>query len=82
MSTDSLTSHRAFAEEQKLPFLLVADTDGRLAERYGVGTTLGFAHRITFVIAPDGRIAATFDDVDPGAHAPEVLAAVKAAATP
>jgi peroxiredoxin Q/BCP len=75
-----LASHREFAAKHSLPFLLVADTDGRLASRYGVGSTLGFTHRITFVIGPDGRIVATFDDVDPDSHAPEVLAAVEKAA--
>lgn len=58
----------------------MADTDKRLATRYGVGTTMGFAHRITFVIGPDGRVAATFDDVDVEGHAAEVLRAVEATA--
>lgn len=80
VSTDGLASHREFAARHHLPFLLIADTDGRLAKSYGVGSTLGFTHRITFVIAPDGKVAATFDDVDPDAHAPEVLAAVRARA--
>lgn len=66
--------------------MLVADTDGAVAQAYGVGTTFGLNSRVTFLIGSDGKIARVWPDVDPGVHAKDVLAAVDAlpptAATP
>jgi len=58
-----------------LPFPLLSDRDGKTAAAYGSLLNLGvikFARRHTFIIAPDGRIAARFDKVDPAHHAEEV----------
>ena len=76
VSTDSVESHRAFADEHRLPFPLLADTEQRVTGAYGVDTTLGYADRVTFLIAADGRVARVFPDVDPGVHCEEVLAAI------
>lgn len=76
VSRDSVEKHRAFAKEHALPFLLLADEDGAICEKYGVRSTLGFPSRVTFLIDREGRIARTFPDVDPGVHADEVLGAI------
>lgn len=73
VSTDGQQSHQEFAEKYGLPFALVSDTDGRLAKSFGVGVTLGYTKRVTFVIGPDGKIAATYNSVDVEGHAEQVL---------
>ncbi|MHB1091463.1 peroxiredoxin [Thiobacillus sp.] len=75
VSVDSTRSHADFSRKYGLPFPLLSDPDGRTASAYDSLLNLGiirFARRHTFIIAPDGRIAARFDHVDPTRHAKEV----------
>jgi len=75
ISVDSTRSHADFSRKYGLPFPLLSDPDGRTARAYDSLLNLGiirFARRHTFIIAPDGRIAARFDHVDPARHAEEV----------
>lgn len=76
VSTDDNVSHRAFASKYELPFLLLPDTDQKIARAFGVPLANGHAKRVTFVIDTKGRIAKTFADVTPKGHAEEVVAAV------
>jgi thioredoxin-dependent peroxiredoxin len=76
VSGDSEASHKEFSAEHELPFPLVSDGDGSVAQAYGVSTTFGMSSRVTFLIGKDGRVARVWPDVDPGVHAAEVLAAV------
>jgi peroxiredoxin Q/BCP len=39
-------------------------------------TAWGGAKRVTFLVGPDGKIARVFPDVDPGAHAAELLGVI------
>jgi thioredoxin-dependent peroxiredoxin len=78
VSRDSVEKHRSFAEEHKLQFPLLSDDDGTICKSYGVGSTLGMASRVTFLIDRNGVIARTFEDVSPATHADEVLAAIAA----
>jgi len=80
VSPDSVRSHRSFTEKHNLPFRLVADTDHQIAEQYGVwkekklyGRAYYGNERTTFIIAPDGRIAAIFPKVKVDGHVEEVL---------
>ena len=60
VSLDDVKSHKAFAEKYSLPFSLLSDAEGEVAERYGVVRNLGImkmAKRQTFLIGPDGVIA-------------------------
>lgn len=77
VSKDSQASHDAFAKKHELPFYLTADESGSIVKAYGVGTTLGMASRVTFVVGRDNKIIKVFPDVDPAIHADEVLAAAK-----
>lgn len=84
VSPDSVQSHRRFADKHGLPFRLVADTDHRIAEDYDVwkektlyGRTYYGIVRTTYIIAPDGHIAAVFENVRPDGHASEVLERLK-----
>jgi peroxiredoxin Q/BCP len=87
VSVDDARSHADFARKYQLPFPLLSDPVGRTAAAYGSLLNLGlvrFARRRTFIIAPDGRIAARFDKIDPASHAQEVartLRALQAAGT-
>jgi peroxiredoxin Q/BCP len=75
VSVDDTRSHADFARKYQLPFPLLSDPDGHTAAAYGSLLNLGvvrFARRYTFIITPDGRIAARFDKVDPASHAEEV----------
>lgn len=60
LSTDSTWAHKAYAAQQGISYPLLADyhPQGAVARLYGVfDEERGRANRITFVIAPDGRIA-------------------------
>ena len=76
-STDSVESHRAFAEKHALPFTLLADSSGELAQVFGV-LKGKMADRVSFVIGGDGRVIRTFNDVAPRGHAQQVLSFVRA----
>ncbi len=77
VSTDDVESHRRFHEEHQLPFDLLADVDGEVAQRYGVPMQMGMSSRITFLIDGEGLVRRVFEDVDPGVHADEVIAAIQ-----
>ncbi|CAN5488512.1 thioredoxin-dependent thiol peroxidase [soil metagenome] len=74
-------SKSKFASELKLSFPLLADEDHAVAEAYGVwkeksmyGKTFMGVSRETFVLAPDGRIAAHWPKAKgTGEHSSEVL---------
>lgn len=76
VSTDSVEDLAAFAEKYDLPFRLLADPDGTVAEAYDSLGSVGngkIAARNTFIIDEDGRIAAVYEHVSPEAHAEEIL---------
>ena len=80
VSMDDTRSHAEFAGKYRLPFPLLSDPDGRTAADYDSLLNLGlvkFARRHTFIIGPDGRIAARFDKVDPAVHVQEVANALR-----
>jgi peroxiredoxin Q/BCP len=57
ISSDDEASHRGFATNHKLPFILLSDKDKKVAGLYGVGKTLGILPgRVTFIIDRQGII--------------------------
>lgn len=76
VSTDDVASHLAFHDEHQLPFDLLSDPDGRVAAQFGVPMRMGMASRITFIVDDEGVVRRAFEDVDPGIHADEVIAAL------
>ncbi len=77
VSVDDVASHADFAKKHGLPFPLLADTGGAVAESYGALRDLmvmKMARRVTFIVGPTGRVAQRYLDVDPKAHAAEVVA--------
>lgn len=73
LSTDPVELIREFADEEDLPFRLLSDEDGAVAEAYGSRRDSGKAERNTFVVGPDGTIEAAYGDVTPDGHPEEVL---------
>jgi peroxiredoxin Q/BCP len=78
VSTDREDAHRAFATHHGLGFALVSDPEAALAGAFGVRVRMGFAQRVTFVIAKSGVVTKVFESVTPAGHATEVLAAARA----
>jgi peroxiredoxin Q/BCP len=76
VSVDDSDSHARFAKKYSLPFPLLADTDGKVADSYGALTNLGIiklAKRYTFLIDPAGKIAKTYLSVDTSRHSQEII---------
>ena len=64
ISTDTVESHKKFAEHHDLPLRLLADVDRRVADAYGARSLIpGKVARSVFVIDPNGVI--TYRDVRP-----------------
>jgi thioredoxin-dependent peroxiredoxin len=81
VSVDGIDSHKEFCTKENLNFRLLADTDRKVADRYGSLNNflvVKLAARHTFIIDPQGKIARVFTDVKPAAHSQEVLAALDA----
>src|SRR5690606_2952517 len=84
VSADDAGSHRAFAEKFSLNFPLVVDADMQVInayEAYGDKVVNEEVRqgilRLTYLIAPDGRIARTWKVTDPELHAAEVRSALQ-----
>ena len=84
VSTDDEKSHQKFISKFQLPFDLLADTDKKIVEAYGVWGEKKFlgrkylgTHRVTFLIGPDGKIERVWPVVKPADHVREVLAALE-----
>jgi len=73
VSFDSVDSHKKFIEKYKLPFVLLADTDKKVAKMYGAATdSNAVASRVTFVIDKQGKIAFVNPHVNPATHSAEL----------
>lgn len=76
VSVDDTDSHAKFAQKHHLPFPLLADKGGEVADNYGALTNLGLikiAKRYTFLIAPDGKLAKVYLSVDTSRHSQEII---------
>ena len=73
ISVQGESSHRAFRDKYHLPFDLVADSDKRITRAYNALGPLGLAKRVTYIIGPDGKIAAAYRTLDPKSHSREAL---------
>ena len=82
VSPDSVKSHQGFIAKQGLNFTLLADTDKKIAEAYGVwgekkfmGRTFMGILRTTFVIDEQGVIEKIFDKVRTKDHFEQIVEA-------
>lgn len=83
ISTDDQESHLAFSRKYGLNFPILADPERRAIDAYGAfgekvlaGHRYEGTYRHSFLVAPDGRIARVWREVDPERHADEVRLAI------
>lgn len=78
VSTDTVEKQSAFHKEHKLSFQLLADSDGKAADAYGVKIPIvKLAKRWTFIIDPELKIRHINDKVDPLLDAKQMIAVLK-----
>lgn len=80
VSPDSEKKHQNFIEKQKLPFDLLADTELKLCNAFGVWaekTTFGKTYmgvvRTTFIINEKGIIEEVIEKVESKRHSEQIL---------
>jgi len=80
VSPDSPESHTKFKNKYDLPFTLLADTERKVCNLYGVwgkktsyGRQYDGVFRTTFLIDPRGEILKVFENVKPANHSVEIL---------
>jgi peroxiredoxin len=81
VSPDPVDRIAEFADDEGLPFTLLSDTDGAVADAYDCretrlirGTEREITPRNSYLIGPGGSIEAAYESVMPEEHPPEVLA--------
>jgi peroxiredoxin Q/BCP len=80
VSADSTTGQKAFQQKYKLPFTLIADTDKKVMDAFGVPHTLGVAKRQAFLFR-DGKLYWRDLAAATEKQAADVLAAIAAPAS-
>jgi len=83
VSRDSVESHQRFIKKYSIPFTLLADTESKLCDAFGViveknmygKKSMGVA-RATFLIDGSGTIVRVWPKVNVDEHAEEVLASL------
>lgn len=80
VSADSVKSHKKFEEKYDLPFPLIADTDKKVINDYGVwgpkqfmGRKYEGIHRKTFLISEDRKIEKIIEKVKTKDHTAQIL---------
>jgi thioredoxin-dependent peroxiredoxin len=75
VSSDSVESHKGFAEECELPFRILSDEDGELRRSFGVRSTMGIVPgRVTYIIDREGEVRSVFSSqFQATRHAKEAL---------
>lgn len=80
VSVDDSFSHKKFAEKYNLPFPLLSDASGEVADRYGALNNflvIKLAKRYTYLINPQGKIAKIYLSVDTSRHSQEIIEDLK-----
>jgi peroxiredoxin Q/BCP len=87
VSPDPPESHARFRQRHRLPFPLLSDPEGKVAQAYGAwaqktlyGRKRWGVARTTFLVGPDGRVERVWRRVKPDGHGEEVLAALQGTA--
>jgi peroxiredoxin Q/BCP len=80
VSVDDPAAQKAFQQKYKLPFTLIADTDKKVLDAFGVPHTLGFAKRQAFLFK-DGKLHWRDLAAATEQQAADVLAAIAAPAS-
>jgi peroxiredoxin Q/BCP len=78
VSLDTPKEQKAFRDEHRIPFTLIADPEHQVIDAFGVPRPGGFAKRQAFLFR-DGRLVWRDLSPSPERHGEEVLAAVSSA---
>ncbi len=80
VSADTERKHKNFEQKHALPFPLLADTEHKLVNAYGVwgektlfGRKYMGIYRVSFLISEEGKIDHIIDKVDARDHARQIL---------
>lgn len=80
ISTDTVESHKKFAQKYRLPFTLLSDVKKEVVKNYGVykpkklfGKEFFGTARTSFLIDKNGKITKIYEKVKPTTHATNVL---------
>jgi thioredoxin-dependent peroxiredoxin len=78
ISSDSVDSHKKFAEHRKLPFILLSDEGGKVRKQWGVPNAMGvIPGRVTYVIDKNGVVQLVFSSLkDAEKHVSEAVTEV------
>jgi thioredoxin-dependent peroxiredoxin len=86
ISADTSDKQKKFQDKYDLPYTLLADTEKKICNAFGVikdknmyGKIVKGIARTTFVIGADGKIKHIFNNVKAEGHAEEVLEYLKGA---
>ncbi len=81
ISLDKITSHQKFKEKHQLPFILLSDSQGKVAKEYGAlfkFMFIKFSKRHSFIIDPQGLIRKEYRSVNPYTHSIQIIDDLKA----
>jgi peroxiredoxin Q/BCP len=85
VSGDSVESHQKFRDKYELNFPLLADSDNKVADKYGAwreknmyGKKSMGIQRSTYLIDADGKVAKVWKRVRVDGHDDQVIEAIKA----
>ena len=76
VSVDDGVSHAEFAKKYNLPFPLLSDKNGIVANQYGALSNFvvfKIARRYTFLISPDGLLRKSYFNVDTSRHSLQIM---------
>jgi peroxiredoxin Q/BCP len=80
ISKDDVDSHKKFCEKMKIPYILLSDTETKVAKQFGVWGKKNFMGkeymgvvRSTFLVDEKGKIFKSYPKVKAAGHANEVL---------
>jgi len=79
VSADPDARQQSFIDKFSLTFPILPDTTKKVIDAYGARAVLGIvAKRSTFLIDPEGKIAAVWPAVNVEGHAEDVVATIRA----
>jgi len=80
ISKDDIDSHKKFCEKMKIPYILLSDTETKVAKQFGVWGKKNFMGkeymgviRSTFLVDEKGKIFKAYPKVKAAGHAKQVL---------
>ena len=80
ISSDDVSSHKAFAEKYHLPFTLLSDVDKKVRKQFGVPTFAGgiIPGRVTYIVDKKGTIRFVFNSMkQPEKHIEKAIEILK-----